>query len=1003
MKLLVLHLSDLHIEDVIENKEKKINSIFKILESKYFEYENVLIIFTGDIAKSGKKNEYDYAEHFISEITSKLSVLKKVKIALCPGNHDRLFKDGEKRDKNYVESISKSNYEQEIKNNLYLTTNYEDFERRVFLKAKQKNDVLKLCDYKINDENLRVYCLNNALLSGFDKDWTGNDFNEGGIFIRNQYLDISRENNDYVFLLMHMPLTFLKSECVNYLKTNLSNRLDAIFTGHIHKEQVAKVVNEESEVLEFVSSAIDCKNMSGFSIVLIDDDKIRSDFYSFSVDEYVFKFNSTAKIERKFSTAFGQMVSADVINELRNMEIFDGINNINVPLDSLFVFPKLSHKKYSNQESVTTFERFESTRAKDGVNKVLGDAHAGKSQFTKFLFNKYRKEGFLPVICKGNDLDGDLDYCISKCLKQLYSERNSFEAFKEVPIDKRILIIDNLVQGSRILFRNVLKLFGSVIYTTTSSKDFISSEEEDDEYNFESFEIEPFYYDKRAALYEKIYHYVKETNSSLVENVDLHNFIQNIENKLKELDIDNVMDPSNIIYISFAYLKKVAFQISPSNTIFASKIKVVLDRALKERGYKHCDCTIAEDIISYVAMNAYTNQMNSLTTLMFENAIKERTQEYGGRVPVKSVDSFIQMLVDIEILKKNEKNEIRFYSRKMFAHFVSKFVMYRKNSYDDDSYLKQIIANGIYRPLNLQILFSIASNYEYRTIPEFFVKELYDSVMKEPEMKFGTFEAFFKTLDENDDDFKELEISKEKRNEIREKQGIEEEKNRKLYLTHKDDYYYYDVSKETFMRLDDLLNKALIISSIMNNFSSHLKLEAKTKLAEMLIKIPYAIINIYLADAINKLDIIFVRAYDQLSKLPTTKITYKFVKQSIVNEIHATILSIFDICTRFVRNPIIIDSVQALLSENKDTMHSTQQLMLLSFSTDRDEFVNKAEEYLKIEKDKFVLRSAALIGRRFCLDNYEWVEKKHGELLQLITKGNVKEKNSIREKSKRRK
>ena len=189
----------------------------------------------------------------------------------------------------------------------------------------------------------------------------------------------------------------------------------------------------------------------------------------------------------------------------------------------------------------------------------------------------------------------------------------------------------------------------------------------------------------------------------------------------------------------------------------------------------------------------------------------------------------------------------------------------------------------------------------------------------------------------------------------------------------------------------------------MNNFSSHLKLDAKTKLAEMLIKIPYAIINIYLADAINKLDIIFVRAYDQLSKLPTTKITYKFVKQSIVNEIHATILSIFDICTRFVRNPIIIDSVQALLSENKDTMHSTQQLMLLSFSTDRDEFVDKAEECLKIEKDKFVLRSAALIGRRFCLDNYEWVEKKHGELLQLITKGNVKEKNSIREKSKRRK
>ncbi len=1000
MKLLTLHISDLHIEDVVESKEKKIKSISNILNSKYSEYRDVLILFSGDISKTGKSSEYVYAENYIRELVSNISNEKRVKVSLCPGNHDRLFNNGEKRDLNYISSITKSNYETEMNNNLYLNKHYFDFEKRICPSFENVNPILKRYDCMVGEERVRIYSLNNALLSFFDKDYKGMDLNKGKIYIRNQFLDISRENNDYVFLLMHMPINYLRSECLNYIKTNLSNRIDAIFTGHVHKEQLEKTINEESELLEFTASAIDCNNMSGFSIVLFDDEKIQTDYYSFSIDQYIFKFSSIASIHRKFSTSFGQIVASDRIKELRNMEVFDGVNNLVVPIEKLFVFPKLSHKKYSNQESITTFERFESARATDGVTKILGDVRSGKSQFVKHLFEAYRKKGYLPLICKGDDLGTDLESSIARQLKQLYAEKNDIDSFYCVPKEKRILIIDNLIKGSRILFRNALKLFGSIIYTTLSSKDFISSEEDDNEYEFEVFEIEPFFYDKRAKLYEKVYSYVKDTTPSLVDNLDFNNYVQNIENKLKELDVDNMMDPSNIIYVSLSYLKKANYQISPSNSLFQTKLKVMLDRALKEGGYQYCDCNIAEDIIAFVAMDAYLKQTSTIDKNMFIKAIKERADEYGGRAPIKSIDSFIEMLIQIEILKRNEKDELSFYNRKTFAHYVSKFAMYKKNNYEDETYLKKIIENGIYKPINLQILFSIAANYEIRTIPEFFIKELYDGIMKEPEMKFDSFDSFFKALDDNDEGFKALEISKKKRNEIREKQGLEEEKNRKIHLSHKDDYFYYDISRTTFLRLDDLLNKALIISSIMNNFSSVLRKDAKNQLAEMLIKLPYAIINVYLADTIKKLDILFVRVYDQLSKIPQTKVTYQYVKQSIAWEIHASILSIFDICTRFVRNPIIIETVRNQLSLNKDNVHLAQKLMLLSFSTDRTEFVNETKKCLKTEKDKFVLRSAALIGRRFCLDNYEWVEKNSGELIHLITNGNANAQNSIRAKSK---
>ena len=179
MKLLTLHISDLHIEDVVEDKEKKIKSISNILNSKYSEYRDVLILFSGDISKTGKSSEYVYAENYVRELVSNISNEKTVKVSLCPGNHDRLFNNGEKRDLNYISSITKSNYETEMNNNLYLNKYYFDFEKRICPSFESVNSILKRYDCMVGEERIRIYSLNNALLSFFDKDYKGMDLNKG--------------------------------------------------------------------------------------------------------------------------------------------------------------------------------------------------------------------------------------------------------------------------------------------------------------------------------------------------------------------------------------------------------------------------------------------------------------------------------------------------------------------------------------------------------------------------------------------------------------------------------------------------------------------------------------------------------------------------------------------------------------------------------------------------------------------------------------------------------
>ena len=1003
--MIILHISDLHIQDVIENKEKKINSIVQILKTQYSEQESVLIFFTGDISKSGSSDEYKNAEQFVNDLINKIGIDKKIKIALCPGNHDRLFNLKETRDKAYVESINKSTFETEINKNLYLSKNYNVFEQKFFIPTKVLNDILKYKDIKVEDFNIRVYSLNDSLLSSYTPGDNKNDYNKNNIFIRDEYLDFSRENNDFVFVLTHIPLTYLKPCTLDYLKNKFSNDIDFFFTGHTHTPQIGNIINEDSEITEFTSSAIDSKGMSGFSLTVMDGEKLECSYYAFETNEYVFKFKTSKKIKHVVSTSFGQRVSEDYIHDLQYSEIFDGEKTHTIPLRDIFVFPQLSYKKYNNQIQIKTFEHFEQKRPKNGVTKIMGDVHSGKTYLTNYLFDQYRKNGFLPIICRGDELGNNFERSITKCFKDLYSSKNRFDNFSSVDKEKRILIIDNLVRGSRFLFREALKYFGSIIYTTLSSKDFVSSEEEDNKYEFEAFDIEPFYYDKRTSIYKKIYNYIYKANPSLLDSLDLNTFTKQMENKLKELDYEGMADPQNLVQFSLLFINKRSLSFESSNALFQAKLTIALDKALKEGGYEYCDSKIAEDLISFVAMKAYEKQASILNINMFEEAIEQYKLDHGGknkRSPIKNVERFIQLLIDINILKQNN-NDISFYSRKIFAHYVAKYAVVMKHTESDDRYLKSIIENGIYKPINLQILFSIASYYDYRNIPLFFANELYDSVMAEPEMKFDSFKPFFDALDNNDENFKKLELSKDLRNKVRERQGRLEEKERKKYLEHKDDYFYYGTDKQKSIKLDDLLNKTLIVSSLLNNFASVLKNDTLTKLVEMLTKLPYAIINLFLSDIIDKIDFVFVRVFDQLSRNPEIKVTYKYVKNSIIDEIRASILMIFDVGSRLLRNKMVFDEVKTMLEENKDKMHIIQRMMLLSFSADRMQFIDEATEEIESSSDKFISSSTRLIGYRFCVENYEWVEKNSGEFIQVIANKNPNSAKLIKERSKRRK
>ena len=98
MKIAILHLSDMHIDsDNYQWLMKKTRQIVSAVWNDFSECGKIIIVVSGDIAYSGKKEQYDYAKDFFKALLKEFAQKKlgntelDNKIICVPGNHDCNF------------------------------------------------------------------------------------------------------------------------------------------------------------------------------------------------------------------------------------------------------------------------------------------------------------------------------------------------------------------------------------------------------------------------------------------------------------------------------------------------------------------------------------------------------------------------------------------------------------------------------------------------------------------------------------------------------------------------------------------------------------------------------------------------------------------------------------------------------------------------------------------------------------------------------------------------
>lgn len=167
MKILFLHLSDAHFKEDTRLKDINVDAIVNSLR-QVDKFDECVLIFSGDIAYSGEKNQYKKASLFlgtlINQIKENYLPNRRIYTLIVPGNHDNLASNP-KRDISELKKYYSSDQETVDKfyEELSQLNNFYEFAQRNICYNKGK--VVNVRKLKFGKFTIKVNLINSAPFS----------------------------------------------------------------------------------------------------------------------------------------------------------------------------------------------------------------------------------------------------------------------------------------------------------------------------------------------------------------------------------------------------------------------------------------------------------------------------------------------------------------------------------------------------------------------------------------------------------------------------------------------------------------------------------------------------------------------------------------------------------------------------------------------------------------------------------------------------------------------
>ena len=664
-----------------------LNGIVSSMNTSMSDVQHILIIVSGDLTFSGKKEQSNKVDRFFRDL--KQGILNRYRIndiryVMVPGNHDVDYdiSVGD-RERSGLERIEELNsYDAEISAELEKLDQF--YELAGHYSCFHKKSLLHTKTLKYGDINICVNLINTAIFSSNDED-------QGYHYIRQSDIDRLSEQKDcdYVFSVMHHPCAWFNWRVVDKLESVLYNRSDLIFVGHKHFESTRTISDSNGSVDVLAGGKLcDRGNWSSsefhISVLNTDSRELTTKKYQLDMSEivYIEKEFRTIKLSKDRTNPMGFTVLSQYVNEYIKPDEF----MISDSFLDYFVFPLLEEHKEDQSEgtphdalSMDDFlERLVS--AKKVIVSGINDS--GKSALSKAVFMALSPR-MTVLLLHGAKVDGKPERTIRNTFESIYGkDATIYERFKQADPSSLVLIIDDVdvideaYRDSFIDYANAH--FGTVMETCQQDIELdiqnrLKKKHERKDYTV--FHLEPFYANKRRELVTKI---IDIIGSDMQNKDDMISLLCDMLSKQKTL---YNWSPSFIIQFTKYYFNNIGESSQNDGDVFSKVFENNLMSLIRPFSIKGITLDKIFIILDKIAYDIFKRHEYPISSTRVCEIIDEYNERYDSNVAAMNL---LTTLVSSRVLKAVD-NGYLFYELSYLAYFTAREIrrLIQNGDYED--------------------------------------------------------------------------------------------------------------------------------------------------------------------------------------------------------------------------------------------------------------------------------------------------------------------------------
>lgn len=700
MKILFVHISDLHISNQTKLSESKIQGIANVLR-KYPDINRLFLIVTGDLANKGDSKEYVVVNSFFGKLTAAIKREfrnRYIYLYIIPGNHDIVINKDYNPNKDDINNENLSLEFKKMNNYFSYLSNSKAVSNRTKKEFDIASDIISVGDFSISINQINTAPF--STLKHNDKEFH---------YVRYDSINKIDTSSDLNITMMHHSYDWFHEDVKTVLENKI-NETDIVFYGHEHDVKTGTFYNLNTNIILLKAGAFDADdyyNNTYFNVVVLStkDKKIQVDEYSWDKSEKIFISRNSGEFEIKKNGRYHY--SKDFSSEL----FFDDKTNIGLNLFDYFVFPEMR----MDNKRVQDIKELKRIINKNKVISISGKSETGRTTLLKYLYNDIRKEKMALFINLKDMNNSNIKKIICSAVSFQIDEQLNYEKFQQLPKENKVIFIDDFDRIENSTLREKLieylgSLFEKIIITVTT--DSVSSLKEkfkeSFEYNITDISIKSFTMKQRKELIDKI-----STSKGL--EID-KSYSDDIDKYFKSIPALRFL--GNTFAVNYINLVLSNGSIVPSEG--KSNFDILFEQTLRKSIIDNSNKVNVDTyfkILELLCYQIHFNKLNQISLSSIDLLIKKYNDDYEKNVRTqKFIDSMMKARIFVEV-----SAESYMLTNKMYlSYFVAKAVwnsIINENSFDDFNSILSNICFGINGDILMFIIYITQSfkllNYIY--------------------------------------------------------------------------------------------------------------------------------------------------------------------------------------------------------------------------------------------------------------------------------------------------